>query len=223
MATVPRIDVPEYVYHVYNRANAAGTLFESRADYEAFESIFLDALKEYPLNIYAYCIMPNHWHFVCAPLEPGGLGEYFRWISGTHAKRWHANRNNAGAGHIYQDRFKSNICSKETGHFLQLVRYVERNALRAKLVPKAEEWRWGSAWRRTRGTFKEKSVLAEWPVDTPADYLTYLNAPQAADELDSIRKSIKRGSPFGPDIWRSEMVALHGLEVTVRPRGRPKK
>jgi len=223
MGTVPRVDVPEHIFHVHNRANAAGTLFQNDKDYLAFLNILIEALEDYPLKIYAYCVMPNHWHFVCSPLEQGGMATFFRWVTGTHAKRWHASHETTGSGHLYQDRFKSHVCSPEPEHFLRLVRYVERNALRAKLVAHAEGWKWGSAWCRAEGTTQMRRMLTGWPVDMPSNYSEHLNQPQGAQELDSIRKALKRGSPFGPDAWRDKLVEEYGLEATVRSVGRPKK
>ena len=223
MSSPPRIDLPGHVYHAYNRANGGGTMFRTEKDYAAFEALLFEAMKEYALDIYAYSFMPNHWHFTLSPREPGGMGSFFQWLTSTHVKRWHAAHDTVGSGHLYQGTFKSNMCSPEPSHFLRLVRYVERNALRAKLVERAEDWRWGSAWLRTNGSEKQKAILAPWPVDMPEDYLWRLNEPMGEQELEPIRKAIKRGSPFGPDAWCERMVSEFGLESTVRPRGRPKK
>ena len=62
------------------------------------------------------------------------------------AMRWHAHYHSAGTGHLYQGRFKA-FPVEDDDHFYSVVRYVERNALRAKLVPRAEQWRWSSLWR----------------------------------------------------------------------------
>jgi putative transposase len=91
-------------------------------------------------------------------------------LTHTHAQRWHAFHHTAGTGHLYQGRFKS-FPIQEDAHLLDVIRYVERNPLRAKVVQRAEQWCWSSLWRRERGTEKERSVLSEWPVPEPRDWV----------------------------------------------------
>src|SRR3954468_22269602 len=107
-----------------------------------------------------------------------------RWITVTYTQRWHAYRHSSGTGPVYQGRFKSFPVQTDP-HFLTVARYVERNALRARLVPRAEDWRWSSLWRRVRGPAADRAILAEWPVDRPADWLAWVNAPQTAAEEEA--------------------------------------
>lgn len=222
MGAVPRIDLGGHIYHAYNRGNAGGELFRTAADYAAFERMIAEAQKRTQMRIVAYCIMPNHWHFVLWPRKDGDVGAFFHWLGLTHTKRWHAYHGSTGQGHIYQGTYKSNLVQSDE-HALTLIRYVERNALRAKLVARAEDWRWSSAWRRKAGSKEEKALLSEWPVDMPQVYLEYLNEPQTAAELDAIRHALKRGSPYGEQIWSEQTASHYGLEATLRPRGRPRK
>ena len=104
-----------------------------------------------------------------------------------------------------------------------LARYVERNAKKANLVKKAENWKWSSVWRRENGTVKQKKMLSPWPIQEPGDYLSFLNEPQTHKEEEVIEKSIQRDRPFGGDNWINRIVKKLGLESTMRPRGRPKK
>ena len=104
-----------------------------------------------------------------------------------------------------------------------VIRYVKRNALRAKLVKKAENWDFSSLARRISGNTKRKKILAEWPIPEPRDYLSFVNTPQTIDEEERIRASVVRGKPFGVDAWALRMIKKFGLESTVRSTGRPKK
>lgn len=222
MGRAPRTDVADYVYHVLNRANARATLFKKKADYELFESVLEEAVERTKMRVLAYTVMPNHWHLVVYPRKDGDLARFVNWLTLTHTQRWHVAHNTIGHGHLYQGRYKSFLCEND-GHFIQLVRYVERNPLRANLVPRAEGWRWGSAWRRVNGTPQQKKLLTEWPVSTPRGYATLLNTPQSQAEIDAVRQSITRGNPFGSELWNEEMIEQFGLEATVRSRGRPRK
>jgi putative transposase len=79
----------------------------------------------------------------------------------THVRRWQQHRGYAGLGHVYQGRYKSFPVESDE-HFWVVARYVERNALRANLVLRAEQWRWSSLWQRCRPTGEERSLLAAW-------------------------------------------------------------
>ena len=222
MPRVSRIDKADLVYHITNRANGRQRIFSEDKDYLLFEHIVQEAQERTKMCIYSFSVMPNHWHFVLQPTEDGDLATFFHWLTVTHTTRWHVVRGSEGQGHVYQGTYKSNICQNDQ-HFLQLARYVERNPLRANLVQKAEDWQWSSVWRREFGTEVEKQLLDEWPYTIPKNYLNIINEPQSEDELDSIRRALKRGSPFGKGVWQDEMVVTHGLESTIRPLGRPKK
>ncbi|OGD66832.1 hypothetical protein A2442_02240 [Candidatus Campbellbacteria bacterium RIFOXYC2_FULL_35_25] len=222
MPRVNRVDVANQIYHVLNRANARMQIFDSNKDYQLFESVLEEAKEKFDMRILAYSIMPNHWHLVLYLKNDGDLQIFMRWVSMTHTQRWHAEKKTAGQGHIYQGRYKSFICQNDS-HFLTLVRYVERNSKKANLVKKAENWKWGSVWRRENGTEKQKKLLSEWIIEEPKNYLKYLNEPQNENEEKAIQNSILRGSPYGEDGWRNKVIKKFKLESTVKTRGRPKK
>jgi putative transposase len=175
------------VYHVINRGVGRQTLFHKDEDYAAFERVLTEAHQRVPIRILAHCPMPNHWHFVVWPKGDGELTEFFRWLTPTHTQRWHAHYHTSGTGHLYQGRFKSFVVQRDI-HLLLVLRYVERNALRANLVGRAEDWTWGSLWRREKG--RGTAMLADWPIERPADWAQFVNEPQSAEELESLRRSV---------------------------------
>lgn len=222
MGRALRTDVGDHVYHVLNRANARSTLFKKKADYELFERVLGEAKERVGMRVLAYVVMPNHWHLVLYPQQDGDLSKFVNWLTLTHTQRWHSMHNTIGHGHLYQGRYKSFLC-EEDSHFIQLVRYVERNPLRANLVKRVDDWRWGSAWRRTKGTPEQKKLLDQWPVPIPRSYATLLHEPQSSEEVEALRRAITRGSPYGSDAWMEKTVTKFKLETTVQARGRPKK
>jgi len=222
MPRIARIDVGGYVYHVLNRANARVQIFDTDKDYEQFETILKEAVEKYNMRLLAYCIMPNHWHLVLYPHAGGDMKLFMGWLTNTHTRRWHTEKKMIGHGHLYQGRYKSFICQTD-GHFLTLVRYVERNAKKANLVRKAESWKWSSVWRREYGTLEQKKMLSEWPVQMPKNYLHILNEPQAEGEEQVLTQSTEKGTPFGNDRFVKHTVKKFGLEQTLRSVGRPKK
>ena len=223
MGRSKRVDVGGYVYHVLNRANGRENLFADADDFAAFEKILAQAMDRVPVRLLAYCLMPNHWHLLVWPKHDGDLAKWVRWLTLTHTQRVHAHRHDTGRGHIYQGRYKSFLVSSDT-HFLTVARYIERNPVRAKLVEQAEQWRWGSLWRRRHPKLVEDvPTLTDWPVQRPRQWAQRVNQAETSAELESLRGSVNRGRPFGPDRWVANQVKKLGLETTVRPRGRPRK
>ncbi|MFC1802259.1 transposase [Patescibacteria group bacterium] len=222
MPRVNRVDIGNQIYHVLNRANARVQIFDNDKDYQLFESVLEESKEKFDMRILAYSIMPNHWHLVLSPKNDGDLSKFIGWLSNTHTKRWHAIKKTTGQGHLYQGRYKSFVCQDDT-HFLTLVRYVERNPKKANLVKKAENWKWGSVWRREMGTEKQKKLLSEWVISKPKEHLKYLNEPQNESEEKAIQNSIQKSCPYGDDNWKGKIIKKFKLESTIRPLGRPKK
>ncbi|MFM8220272.1 MAG: transposase, partial [Planctomycetaceae bacterium] len=170
----------------------------------------------------AYQLMPNHWHLVLQPTEDGGMSNFLRWVALTHTMRLHAHRGTGGQGHVYQGRFKS-FPIQDDDHFLVVCRYVERNALRADLVRRAEDWRWGSLNRWLHKPEREPHLLSPWPLARPPRWVERVNQPLTGAELSAVRTSVNRGTPFGDDTWVQHIARQLNLQSTLRPRGRPKK
>ena len=208
-----------YAYHVLNRAVGRVTLFHKDGDYAAFEKALSQAKEWQPMRLLGYCLMPNHWHLVLWPRRDGDLSEFMRWLTVTHAQRYHAHYHTAGTGPLYQGRFKS-FPIQEGDHLRTVLRYVERNALRAGLARRAEEWRWSSLWRRKYVQGAE--LLDEGPAPLPTDWVRRVNQVETEAELAALRRSAARGSPFGDGAWVERTVKHLGLESSMRPRGRPK-
>jgi putative transposase len=175
------------IFHVLNRGVGRRQIFEKEEDYAAFERVLAHALNAAPLRLLSYCLMPNHWHLLVCPQEEGQLGRFMQRLTMTHVRRWQEHYHQVGVGHLYQGRFKS-FPVQEDAHFLIVARYIERNALRANLAARAEEWRWSSLWRRVGQGGDGQRVplpLAVWPVQQPMDWLTWVNEPQTQKEVDA--------------------------------------
>jgi putative transposase len=222
MPRIARAAPGGYVYHVLNRGVGRMQLFASPRDYEAFQEILAETLAKSPLRICALAIMPNHWHFVVWPEADGQLAAFFQRLTVTHAARWQRSRRRVGYGHVYQGRFKSFPVETDE-HFYRLVRYVERNPLRAGLVRDAAAWRWSSLWLRESGSREERQWLSPWPVSRPRNWPALVNQPQSEAELEAIRRSIARGAPLGDPDWVRQTAERLSLQSTLRPRGRPKR
>ena len=210
------------IFHCLNRSVARMTLFEKQDDYEAFERVLDEAHQRVPLRILDYTVMPNHWHFVVWPETDSQVSEFFQWLTVTHSMRWHAHYHTSGSGHLYQGRFKS-FPIQDDSHLLTVLRYVERNPVRANLADRADAWRYGSAWRRVHGDARSRRLLATWPMRRPRGWLDFVHQPQTEAEVAAVRKCIIRGTPFGDEKWVKSSARRLGLNSTLRPRGRPRK
>jgi putative transposase len=207
------------IYHVLNRGNGRLRLFHDDDDYAAFERVLTEGLARYPVELLSYCIMPNHWHQVVRPLTSEALGRWMGWIGVTHVRRHHQHYHRRGGGHLYQGRFKSFPVSSDE-HFLTLCRYVEANARRARLVRRAEAWRWCSLWRRQHRALD--LPLAKWPLRRPSDWTARVNRGLEKQSLRKLRECVQRGRPLGDPLWVQETAQRLELGFTLRGPGRPK-
>ncbi len=219
MPRPPRADEAGGLYHALNRANMRATIFKKEGDYLAFEQILHEALEIYEVELFSYQLMPNHYHLVLRPLVDGEMSRFMGWIGGTHTMRYHAHYHTSGQGHLYQQRYKS-FPIQDDEHFLVVCRYVERNALRAGLVERAEDWRWGSLWRWLQKPEPDPKLLAPWPIARLPGWINRVNAALSQSELDAVRLSAQRGRPLGDEGWVESIARRLNLESTMRPRGR---
>jgi putative transposase len=214
----PRVSTAGLFFHVVNRAAKRSTLFEAPEDYIAFEQVMESAVARHRVSLFAYCVMPNHWHLLLSPNVDGALSRFMHWLTTTHARRWQTHRGLEGQGAVYQGRFKA-IPIGDDHHFLWVCRYIERNPLRAALVERAENWPWSSLSRRQED---DSSFLAPWPVICPEGWTALLNQSHTEAEEQAFRKAMSRGQPFGKEDWCLAVKEKMGLlRSDVRGR-RPK-
>ncbi len=202
-----------------NRANGRGPIFATDDDYMEFELVLSRTVQQHEMRLLAYCVMPNHWHLVVWPQNDGDLARFMHGLTTRHVRRWHRSHNTDGAGHVYQGPYRS-ILVQSDQHLLTACRYVERNALNAGLVKRAEDWRWSSVYHRTRSQNRRPHPMtADWPVERPDNWLEWLNTPLTAAELTGIRRSIEQGVPFGDENWRRQTASLLSLTSKFGRRG----
>jgi putative transposase len=207
------------VFHVLNRGARRLRLFDVADDYREFFRCLAETRKRIPLRILAYCVMPNHFHMVVWPQRDGELADFMHLMTGTHGRRWHIWRNTVGTGAVYQSRYKA-FPVQGDHHFLVVCRYVERNALSAGLVQRAEDWPWSSLATSTEA--RRCVPVEDWPVPRPPDWVHFVNDVQFETELARVRRAVQTGLPLGDTIWSEEIAKRLGIGGTGRPPGRPR-
>jgi len=207
------------VWHVMNRAIQGLTLFEHPNEYDAFLAILAPAVRDHPIELFAYCVMPNHFHLVVRASSGVKLSDFMQGLTTSHAQQWRVETRTSGRGAVYQGRFLA-MPVQADGHFLRVCRYVERNPVRATLVTRAEQWLWSSAWDLAHDRDDRRPALAPWPVARPVDW-TALLACATVPSLDlAIRRAMRRGLPYGSTDWQTRALGTTGERR--RLRGRPR-
>lgn len=220
MPRTARASVGGMVYHALNRGNGRAEVFHKAEDYVAFLKLLCQASDRLPMRLLSYCLMPNHFHLVLWPREDGDLSRWMQWLMTSHVRRYH--RHYHSSGHVWQGRFKA-FPIEEDEHLLTVMRYVERNPVRAKTIPvrKAQRWPWSSIGTPPKNI--EIPLRDVGPVPRGKNWLHYVNQPLTDAELKAMRVSVNRERPFGAESWQKDTAKRLGLEHSMRPRGRPRK
>lgn len=212
MPRIPRGASAGHAYHVLNRGNGGVTVFHKDADYAAFLDLLGAAKARYPVQIFGFCLMPNHFHLVIAPTTDDGFSPFMQWWMTSHVRRYH--RHYRSHGHVWQGRFKS-FPIQQDNHLLTVLRYILLNPVRAKLMDHAQDWRWSHLHFPT--------LIDPLPIPAPTEDPFALNQPLSQPDLTTLRTCVNRQQPFGTADWQARIAALLGLVSTLRPRGRPRR
>jgi putative transposase len=183
--------MPGSVVHVVNRGNDRRPIFLEDVDYGDFLVLLREARERFAVKLFAYCLMPNHFHLVVSPADWRALSAYMHFVQRGRACDLRAIARTRGNGHVFQRRYWKKAIDGE-GHLLCALRYVEANAVRASLVERAESWEWGSLYERQTA---ERDLLQCLPLRLPADWSTIVNVPLQQVDLDSLRGRKKMGRP----------------------------
>jgi putative transposase len=215
MPRTARASAAGYCYHALNRGNARAVVFHKDRDYEAFLEMIAEATLRVPMRLVAYCLMPNHFHLALWPRGDGDLSRWMHWLLTTHVRRYlrHYHR----GGHVWRGRFKA-FPVRDDDHLRVVLRYIERNPLRAGLVERAELWPWSSLSRPGAGP-----ALDPGPAPRGTGWMESVDAAMTEGECAAIRESIRRDRPLGSEPWVRRTAGALGLESSLRDPGRPRR
>jgi len=215
MARLARIVVPECPHHVTARGNRREPIFFEDGDQAIYADLLAEQMRRAEVQVWAYCLMPNHVHLILWPRTETGLA---RAIGAAH-RRW-ANFVNARGrwrGHLFDGRFAS--VAMDEDHLLAAVRYVALNPVRARLAARAQDWPWSSVGAHLQG--EDDGRAAVRPVLDRVERFAELIATDADDPaFAALRAAETTGRPLGTRDFVAELERRLGRTVARRAPGR---
>ena len=179
-------------------------MFQKDGDYQAFLDLLGQMLDKFDIVLFAYCLMPNHFHLLVKAQKGENLSRGMQWFMTTHVRRYH--RHYRSSGHLWQGRYKS-FGIQDNDHFLTVARYVEGNPVRAGLVDTAADWVWSSHRGRSAGLAPQVPVpfaeafteplVTPLPMPFTGDWTEFVNTPMTPAEMAKSRKLIIRQNTKG--------------------------
>jgi putative transposase len=182
---------PNSVLHIVNRGNDKRIIFPEPLDYAAFLVLLREARERFGVELYAYCLMPNHFHLVVKTSGLDEISAYMHFVQREHACDLRRCWRSRGQGHVFQRRYWSRVVVGD-GYLVTVMKYVEANPYRAGLLDPSDVWEWSSLWDRETG---ERDLLQRLPIRLPEGWRAIVTVPLQQIDLDRIRRSGKRGRP----------------------------
>lgn len=218
MARIARIIVPDTPHHITQRGNRSQQTFFGEADYREYIALMAQWCGKYQVQIWAWCLMPNHVHLIAVPKSEDGLA---RAIGEAHRRYTRMiNERQGWKGHLWQERFAS--YPMDENHLLAAARYIEMNPVAAGLVESPGDYPWSSAQAHLSGEHDDLTTIKPLLSRVPewSDFLTL----STEEELNILKKHEKTGRPLGKDTFIATLEKR--LQRVLRPQKRgpkPKK
>ncbi len=210
MARQARVVVPEVPYHVTQRGTNREAVFRSDSDYRAYLDLVGENALIAGVRISAFCLMPNHVHWVLRPESEDSLGILFRRVHGRYSQYF--NFRTRRTGHLWQGRYYS--CPMDKQHWLTAMQYVEWNPVRAGLVPTAGEYPYSSARAHLEGVSAFGGGLLDWEmwkqVGGRNGWKELIGNPSDPRLEKRLRKCTASGAPFGAESFVKEIEEASG-------------
>lgn len=214
MPRMARLVVPGYPHHVTQRGNRRQRTFFSTADYEAYRDLLAEQIPKTGVDVWAYCLMPNHVHLILLPHEPDSLARSLRQTHARYARR--INQAHGWRGHLWQERFHSFVMDQT--HLLAAVRYVERNPVRAGLCNHPHEWRWSSVHSNMQER-RDKLMPANPMRALVHDWREYIVEDASPQVIEKLRRHSATGRPAGNQQFIEKLEVLTDRRLVRRKPG----
>lgn len=216
MARVARLVIPGLPHHITQRGNRRQQTFFNDGDYASYVELMADWCREQGVEIWSYCLMPNHVHLIAVPKTEDGLRRAIGEAHRRYTRR--INFREKWRGYLWQGRFASFIMDEP--YLMAAARYVELNPVRAKLVDNAEEWPWSSAKSHLSGR-DDRLVKVAPLLAMIGDWRGFLNSAMREEELRDLREHGRTGRPLGSATFLEHLEAMVGRVLKPQKGGRP--
>ena len=218
MARLARLVIPGLPHHITQRGNRRQQTFFNDGDYAAYLELMADWCREQGVEIWSYCLMPNHVHLIAVPKTEDGLRRAIGEAHRRYTRR--INFREKWRGYLWQGRFASFIMDEP--YLLAAARYVELNPVRAKLVDRAREWPWSSAKAHLLG--RDDRLVSVAPLlSMVGDWKAFLRSALGEEELRDLREHGRTGRPLGSSTFLDRLESLAGRVLKPqRPGPKPK-
>ncbi len=213
MARIARVVVPGIPYHVTQRGVRRMETFFDEEDYKTYLSLMGEWCRQSGIEIWAYCLMPNHIHLVAVPEREESLARGIGEIHRRYTR--HINFKKGWKGYLWQGRFSSFPMDEQ--YLLAAVRYVELNPVRAKIVKKAQTYRWSSAKAHLSGV--DDGLVKVKPMLDRVENWTELLASGEQGEFDVVRMHERTGRPLGMDGFIEKVSCMVGRDLSKKKPG----
>jgi len=222
MPRIARVVAVGHPHHITQRGNYRQKIFGDDTDRKKYISLLKAETKRYGLLILAYCLMPNHVHFIGIPEREDSMGNVFKYAHMKYSQYY--NKKTRTTGHLFQGRFFS--CIMDEPHTLVCARYIERNPVRAKIVKKPRLWKWSSA-KIHCGIDKrdelEVNRLFDYVEEKQKGWKGFIEVPDNPNEVKQIRQQTRRGRSLGANDFVERLGEKFKKVLTLKPKGRPRK
>ena len=196
MPRIARVVAPGVPHHVTQRGNRKLQTFFIDEDYRAYIRLMAWWCKACSVEIWAYCLMPNHVHMIAVPARE----DSFRRAIGEAHRLYtlRINGRNGWRGHLWQGRFFS--YPMDEAHLLAAARYIELNPVRAGLTAKPESYPWSSAFAHLRG-FDDQLVTVAPLLDMVVNWKTFIGTAIDGELTAGLKSHETTGRPLGDEAF----------------------
>jgi REP-associated tyrosine transposase len=214
LARLARVVAPGIPHHVTQRGNRRQLVFFRESDYRLYLRLVGAKCRAAGVEVWAFCLMPNHVHLILVPRDPGGLRAA---LAEAHRRYTLAiNKRMRWTGYLWQGRFSSFPMDEQ--HLLAATRYVEQNPVRAGLVARASDWPWSSARAHLNG--RDDGIVRVRPLlDRVGSWEALLGESLSATALAEIRAVERTGRPLGPSMFVRQLESQLGRRLAPRKPG----
>ncbi len=194
MARLARVVAPGMPHYITQRGNRGQRTFFRANDYRTYVELMAEWCALQEVEIWAYCLMPNHVHLIAVPQSPDGLT---RAIGEAHRRYTRmVNLREGWRGHLWQGRFASFVLDEP--YLLTAARYVEHNPVRAGIVNTPRQYRWSRAAAHLRG--KEDALVRVSPsLQFQPGWRRFLTRVIREEDPKTLRAPEHTGRPLGED------------------------